>query len=109
MPEAAQATDGTQRPAERRRVPRVRFKATSVVTETSSSQALVAQTTQLSCFGCFVQTSKSYPKGARVHIEMTDGGTTFAASGVVAYVRVMVWASSSAWLKPRLRQFLNSG
>jgi hypothetical protein len=87
MPEAAQATDGTQRPAERRRVPRVRFKATSVVTETSSSQALVAQTTQLSCFGCFVQTSKSYPKGARVHIEMTDGGTTFAASGVVAYVR----------------------
>lgn len=86
MPEAAQATDGTQRPAERRRVPRVRFKATSVVTETSSSQALVAQTTQLSCFGCFVQTSKPYPKAARVHIEMTDGGTTFAASGVVAYV-----------------------
>lgn len=73
-------------PAERRRVPRVPFKATSVVTEASSSKKVVAQTTQLSRFGCFVRTTKPYPKDTRVHIEMVDGGLTFTASGVVAYV-----------------------
>jgi len=71
---------------ERRRVPRIPFKATSVVAETGSSQVVVAQTTELSRFGCFVQTIKPYSKGTRVHIEMAEGGTTFVASGVVAYV-----------------------
>jgi hypothetical protein len=75
-----------ERPIERRRVPRIPFKATSVVTETGSSQTVVAQTTELSRFGCFVQTIKPHPKGTRVHIEIAEAGTTFVASGVVAYV-----------------------
>jgi hypothetical protein len=86
MPEAAQAIDGTQRVAERRRVPRVPFKATSVVAETGSSQVVVAQTTELSRFGCFVQTAKPYPKGTRVHLEISDGGEVFTAAAVVAYL-----------------------
>ena len=73
-------------PTERRRVPRVPFRATSVVTEANSSKKVVAQTTQLSRFGCFVRTLKPYPKDRRVHIEMADGGITFTATGVVAYV-----------------------
>jgi hypothetical protein len=72
--------------AERRRVPRIPFHATSVVTETGSSQIVVAQTTELSRYGCFVQTKKPYPKGTGVHIEMAEAGTTFVASGAVAYV-----------------------
>jgi len=75
-----------ERPTERRRVPRVPFKATSVVTETGSSRMVVAQTSELSRFGCFVQTIKPYPKGTRVHIEMADAGDIFTAYGVVAYV-----------------------
>ena len=71
---------------ERRRVPRIPFNATSVVTETGSAQIVVAQTSELSRFGCFVQTVKPYPKGTRVHIEMSEAGTTFVASGAVAYV-----------------------
>jgi hypothetical protein len=71
---------------ERRRVPRIPFNATSVVTETGSAQIVVAQTSELSRFGCFVQTIKPYPKGTRVHIEMSEAGTTFVASGAVAYV-----------------------
>jgi hypothetical protein len=51
-----------------------------------SSQVVVAQTNELSRFGCFVQTIKPYPKGTRVHLEIAEGGSTFAASGVVAYV-----------------------
>ena len=72
--------------SERRRVPRIPFKATSVVTEAGSSQIVVAQTTELSRFGCFVQTAKPYPKGTRVHIEVAEAGTKFVASGAVAYV-----------------------
>ncbi len=72
--------------AERRRVPRIPFKATSVVTETGSAEIVVAQTTELSRFGCFVQTKKPYPKGTRVHIEVAETGTTLVASGAVAYV-----------------------
>ena len=81
-----QTTNVAERPSERRRVPRIPFKATSVVAETGSSQVVVAQTTELSRFGCFVQTIRPYPQGTRVHIELAEAGTTFVASGVVAYV-----------------------
>jgi PilZ domain len=77
-------SDIAQRQQERRRLPRIPFNATSVVTD--SSQIVVAQTSELSRFGCFVQTVKPYPKGTRVHIEMSEGGATFVASGAVAYV-----------------------
>jgi hypothetical protein len=82
----AQATSLAEQESERRRVPRIPFKATSVVTETGSSQIVVAQTSELSRFGCFVETAKPYPQGTRVHIELTDGGDVFTASAAVAYV-----------------------
>lgn len=75
-----------ERPGERRRVPRIPFKATSLVAEVGSTRVVVAQTIELSRFGCFVQTIKPYPQGTRVHIEMAEAGNTFSASGVVAYV-----------------------
>jgi PilZ domain len=81
-----QASDVAEFQTERRRVPRIPFKATSVVAETGSTRIVVAQTKELSRFGCFVQTIKPYPQGTRVHLEMAEGGSTFAASGVVAYV-----------------------
>jgi PilZ domain len=87
MPQTTPSTsDIGERLAERRRVPRIPFNATSVVTETGSSQIVVAQTSELSRFGCFVQTVKPYSKGTKVHIEMAEAGTTFVASGMVAYV-----------------------
>jgi PilZ domain len=86
MPQPATTAHITEGQIERRRVPRIPFKATCVVTETGFSQTIVTQTTDLSRFGCFVQTIKPYPKGTRVHIEIGEGGTTFVASGVAAYV-----------------------
>jgi hypothetical protein len=86
MPEPATTAHIAEGQSERRRVPRIPFKATSVVTEADSSRMVVAQTSELSRFGCFVQTIKPYPKGTRVHIEMADGGDIFTASGVIAYV-----------------------
>ncbi len=87
MAQVAPTTASVSEPqTERRQVPRVPFKATSVVAETGSSRVVVAQTSELSRFGCFVQTLKPYPQGTRVHIEMAEAGTTFVASGIVAYV-----------------------
>ena len=73
-------------PTERRRVPRITFRATSVVAQAGSSETVIAQTTELSRFGCFVQTAKPHPQGPRVLIEIADGGGVFTASGQVAYV-----------------------
>lgn len=86
MPQLATTTYTAQCQIERRRVPRIPFEATSVVAEEGSSHVVVAQTTELSRFGCFIQTIKPYPQGTRVHIEMADGVDIFTASGVVAYV-----------------------
>jgi hypothetical protein len=86
MPGLSTTTPIAEHQSERRRTPRITFKATSVVTETGSSQMVVAQTSELSRFGCFVQTMKPYPKGTRVHIELADGGDVFTASAAVAYV-----------------------
>jgi len=81
-------TSVAEHQSERQRIPRIPFKATSVVREAGSSQIVVAQTTELSRLGCFVQTATPYPKGTRVHIEVAEAGTRFVASGAVAYVTV---------------------
>lgn len=86
VPELATIAPIAEVPGERRRVPRIPFKATSVVAEVGSTQVVVAQTSELSRYGCFVKTIQPYPQGTRVHIEMAEGGTTFSALGVVAYV-----------------------
>lgn len=87
MPTYADKTKNlAERPNEHRRVARIPFKATCAVTVTDSSRVVVAQITELGRFGCRVQTIKPYPKGTRVHIEITVSGATFVASGVVAYV-----------------------
>lgn len=86
MRELATIASIEARPGERRRVPRIPFKATSVVAEIGSTQVLVAQTTELSRYGCFVKTSKPYPQGTRVRIEMAEAGIAFSALAVVAYV-----------------------
>src|SRR4029077_10722460 len=95
---------------------RIPFKGTCPVTETDSSRMVVAQITELGRFGCLVETIKSYPKGTRDHIEITESGDTFLASGVVAYVTGdgmgvefrMVESESSevlaAWLSRKPRQ-----
>jgi len=87
MIERTPLLDDKENPAERRRVPRVPFKATSVVAETVSTRVVVARTTELSRFGCFVRTINLLPQGSRIQIELVEGRDTFTASGKVAHVR----------------------
>ena len=71
---------------DRRRVPRIPFKATSVVTGQGSAQTVFAQTSELSRFGCFVKTTTPLPEGSRIEIHIADGGDVFMATAKVAYV-----------------------
>ena len=85
MSEAEPATYSAELQPERRRVPRIPFKTMSVVAERGSSRIVIAQTIDLSRFGCFVQTPEPYPQGTRVRVEMANDGATFTALGKVAY------------------------
>jgi hypothetical protein len=86
MPEPTKTTVLADHPADRRGVPRIPFKATSVVAEIGSARLVVAQTTELSRFGCFVRTATLLPQGSRIQVELVEGGEIFTASGKVAYV-----------------------
>jgi DNA-directed RNA polymerase subunit E'/Rpb7 len=72
--------------ADRREFPRILFKASSLVIEPTSAEIVLAHTTELSRFGCFVETIKPLPRRSRIHVEIADDEGTFTASGVVAYV-----------------------
>src|SRR5260370_16778072 len=72
--------------AERREFLRIPFKASSLVIDPSSAEVVVAHTTELSRFGCFVQTTKPLPQRSRIHIRIADDADVFTASGMVAYV-----------------------
>jgi hypothetical protein len=86
MPEPSQATSASERPADRRRVPRVPFRAASVITEADSSRVVSGKTSELSRFGCFVQTPNPLPQGSRIQLQMAEGGELFTASAKVAYI-----------------------
>lgn len=75
-------TDVTKR-REFRRIP---FRATALVIDPTSAEVVFAHTTELSRFGCFVETRWPLPQRSRVHVEITDDGDIFTASGRVAYV-----------------------
>ena len=82
MPEVTKTVDF----AKQREFPRIPFQANSLVIEPTSGEVVPGRTTELSRFGCFVQTEKPLPRRSRIHIEIDDGEHIFAGSGVVAYV-----------------------
>ena len=52
----------------------------------NSAAIVPGTTTELSRFGCFVQTTTPLARRSRIHIDIDDGVDIFSASGVVAYV-----------------------
>ena len=76
----------TQSETERRKLSRHTFQAAAVVTEAGSSRIVVAPTSELGRFGCFVQAASTFPQGTRIHIVMTNEGATVEATGTVSHV-----------------------
>lgn len=72
---------------ERPRARRYPFVAAIELTDLQSEAQLREKTRDLSVFGCHVHGCASLPAGARVRLRITHNGSSFAASGKVAYSR----------------------
>lgn len=71
--------------AERPRARRYLFVATIELTETQSEAKIQERTSDLSLFGCRVETHKPFPTGAKVRIRIAHESAKFAALGKVSY------------------------
>ena len=72
--------------AERRRVPRFPFVASAEVVENNSTARMNARVSELSLYGCYVDTINPLPKGASVFIKIFTDEDFIEAKGMVAYV-----------------------
>jgi hypothetical protein len=72
--------------SERRRTPRLAFGGVVELSAPDLNVYLVAKTTEVSRFGCFVRTPQTLPLGAGLSLKITHEGNEFNASGRVAYV-----------------------
>jgi len=77
-----QATPG----AERRRVPRFPFVANAEIVDNNSKARMNARVSELSLYGCYVDTINPLPKGASVFIKIFTAVDFIEANAMVAYV-----------------------
>jgi hypothetical protein len=71
----------------RRRAVRHYFGGPAEVTDLDSHTRLLALTTDLSVFGCFVRTRHPFPEGTKITLKITHEGVVFANYGNVAHVQ----------------------
>ena len=67
------------------RARRYLFVATVELTDTLSEAKVHGRTSDVSLFGCRVETYKPFPTGAKVRIRIAHGSAKFAALGRVSY------------------------
>ena len=61
------------------------FVATIELTDTQSEAKIQVRTSDLSLFGCRVETHKPFPAGSKVRIRIADRSASFVALGRVSY------------------------
>jgi hypothetical protein len=72
-------------PTERPRARRYSFVATVELTDTQSEAKIQERTSDLSLYGCRVETHKPFPTGAKVRIRIAHRSANFGALGRVSY------------------------
>ena len=70
---------------ERPRARRYLFVATVELTDTQSEAKVQERTSDLSLFGCRVETHNPFPTGAKVRIRIAHKGANFVALGRVSH------------------------
>jgi hypothetical protein len=70
---------------ERRRSPRYPFIAAIEITEVLTSTVVRARTSELSRYGCYVDTMNPLPLDTMVQVSITHEGSVFKAGGRVIY------------------------
>jgi hypothetical protein len=68
-----------------RRTPRFPWSASAELTCDGSVE--LARVTELSRYGCYLETSRSLPAGTRVTLKIMDNGQLFEATATVLYSR----------------------
>ena len=74
-------------PPKQPRARRYSFVAAIELTDMQSEVQVKEQTSDLSLFGCHVETRKLLPTGTKVRIRIVHRGANFTALGRVVYVR----------------------
>ena len=69
----------------RRRTPRFPFIASVEVIETGAPVGVAARVTELSLYGCYIETSNPLPKGAHAVLKVYSEGRYFESQGTVLY------------------------
>lgn len=82
----AELDETTSRGTKRRRLPRYAFGGVAEISSIHSNDHIIASTTELSRFGCFVRTGASLPTGMQVNLKISHDGREFTAHGKVVYV-----------------------
>ena len=70
---------------ERRRTPRFPFIATAEILEKGTVATSPARVTELSLYGCYVETTGSFEKGAQLLLKVYADGKYFESHGAVLY------------------------
>lgn len=73
--------------SERQRARRYSFVASVELTDVESETQLKARTTDLSLFGCHVDTMSPFPPGTKLRLRIAHGGTSFVAFGKAVYAK----------------------
>lgn len=71
----------------RRRSLRHRFGGAAEISDIKSKKRVLALTTDLSAFGCFIQTETPLPRGTEVAIRITHKGNAFVGFGRVVHAQ----------------------
>ena len=72
---------------ERRKTPRFPFSGTVELLEKGATASTSARVTELSLYGCFVETPNPLEKGAQALLKVYSEGKYFEANGTVLYAQ----------------------
>ena len=86
MSESEKSQVQTTLGAERRRVPSLPFVASAEVVDHNSKVRMSVRVSELSLYGCYVDTINPLPKGASVFIKIFTAADFIEANAMVAYV-----------------------
>jgi hypothetical protein len=67
------------------RATRHSFAADIAIINVKSEKQVIARTSDLSLFGCFVKTTTPFPRGTMVRLRMNRGAAQITAFGKIAY------------------------
>ena len=93
---------------EQHRAVRHRFVARVDVVDIDSERQIVARTSNLSVFGCFIETDSPLPRGAKIRMRITHRGAIFAALGQVSNSRLAGMGVQFVSIEPAQQQILEN-